>query len=50
VALSGIVNVASAWLLGTAGDDKAVRNQPIRADRWLRVEIGHGTFGETLAA
>ncbi len=45
-----IVGLTSAWLEGEAGDDTAVRNQPIRADRWLRVEIGHGTYGGAKAA
>jgi hypothetical protein len=45
-----IATFADLWLAGKAGDDGAVRNQPIRGTRWLQVEIGHGTFGEAMAA
>jgi hypothetical protein len=39
-----IAGFADLWLAGGAKDATAVRNQPIRASRWLEVEIGHGTF------
>jgi hypothetical protein len=45
-----IVTLADLWLSRPRGDRRGVRNQPIRANRWLEVEIGHGTFGEARAA
>jgi uncharacterized protein len=45
-----IGTLADAWLAGGLNDPTAVRNQPIRASRWLEVEIGHGTFGEAAKA
>jgi hypothetical protein len=41
-----IEKLADQWLVGNATTPRAVRNQPIRANRWLEVEIGQGTFGE----
>jgi hypothetical protein len=40
-----IAGLADLWL-NPRPSDKTVRNQPIRANRWLEVEIGHGTFAE----
>ncbi|HEY2513996.1 MAG TPA: hypothetical protein VGI39_24180, partial [Polyangiaceae bacterium] len=45
-----IAAFADLWLAGRAGDPRAVRNQPIRASRWLEPQIGHATFGEAALA
>lgn len=45
-----IAKFADLWLAGDAKDTTAVRNQPIRASRWMEVEIGHGTFGKAKSA
>jgi hypothetical protein len=44
-----ISGLADLWL-DESPTEKTVRNQPIRASRWLEVEIGHATFEEARRA
>jgi hypothetical protein len=44
-----ISRLGGLWL-ADAPTNLTIRNQPIRASRWLNVEIGDGTFAAARAA